>query len=97
MASRLVMGQELQAAIADATRDAPYIARRKLYERYFRNADWESFDRQISLLASEGLVERRPNPEEPADRLLGLTEISRAGRIPLEAIERGRKRRGEIC
>jgi hypothetical protein len=90
------MGQELRAAIADATRDAPYIACRKLYERYFPNADRESFNRQIWLLASEGLVERRPDPEEPADRLLGLTEIARAGRIPWSAIERGRKRRGEI-
>jgi len=96
MVSRLVMGQELLAAIADATRAAPYIARRELYGRYFRNADLESFDRQLSLLASEGLVERRPNPEEPGDRLLGLTEISRGGRVPWEAIERGRKRRGEI-
>jgi hypothetical protein len=59
------MGQELHAAIADATRDAPYVARRELYERYFRNADGESFDRQLSLLASEGLVDRRPDPEEP--------------------------------
>jgi hypothetical protein len=90
------MGQELRAAIANATRDAPYIARSELYERYFRNADWESFDRQLSLLASEGLVERRPRPEEPRDRLLGLTEIARAGRIPWQAIKRGRKRRGEI-
>jgi DNA-binding HxlR family transcriptional regulator len=90
------MGQELRAAIADATRDAPYIARRKLYERYFPNADPKSFDRQLSLLASEGLVERRPDPEEPGDRLVGLTEIARAGRIPWSAIERGRKRRGEI-
>lgn len=40
MASRLVMGQELHAAIADATRDAPYVARRDLYDRYFHNADW---------------------------------------------------------
>jgi DNA-binding MarR family transcriptional regulator len=96
MASRLVMGQELRAAIADATRDAPYISLRELYERYFRNADWESFDRQLSLLASEGLVERRPHPEEPRDRLLGLTELARAGRVPWEAIERGRKRRGEL-
>lgn len=96
MASRLVMGQELHAAIADATRDAPYVARRALFERYFRNADWENFDRQVSLLASEGLVVRRPDPEEPGERLLGLTELARTGRVPWEAIERGRKRRGEI-
>lgn len=96
MVSRLVMGQELQAAIADATRNAPYIARRELYERYFRNADWERFDRQLSLLATEGIVTSRPDPEEPRERLLGLTEIARAGRIPWGAIERGRKRRGEI-
>jgi hypothetical protein len=96
MASRLVMGQELRAAIADATRNAPYIARSELYDRYFRNADWESFDRQLWLLASEGLVEKRPDPEEPGNRLLGLTEIARSGRIPWEAIARGRERRGEI-
>lgn len=95
MASRLVMGQELVAAIGDATRDAPFIARRQLYERYFRNADEESFDRQLWLLASEGLVIRRPDPEEPRDRLLGLTDVARA-RVPWSAIERGRKRRGEI-
>ena len=96
MVSRLVMGQELHAAIADATRDAPYVARRELYERYFRNADLESFDRQLFLLASEGVVISRPDPEEPKERLLGLTEIARAGRVPWGAIERGRKRRGEI-
>lgn len=96
MVSRLVTGLELHAAIADATRDTPYVARRELYEKYFRNADWERFDRQLSLLASEGLVDRRPDPEEPKERLLALTEIARAGRVPWDAIERGRKRRGEI-
>jgi hypothetical protein len=96
MVSRLVMGQELHAAIADATRDAPYIARKELYERYFRNADCEKFDRQLRLLASEGIVIRRPDPQEPGERLVGLSEIAREGRVPWEAIERGRKRRGEI-
>ncbi len=95
MVSRLVMGQELQAAIADATRSAPYIARKELFERYFRNADWEQFDRQLSLLASEGLLDRRPDPEQPGERLLGLTEIAEGGRVSRRAIERGRKRRGE--
>lgn len=92
----MVMGQELRAAIADATRDAPYIARRDLYARYFRNADWKKFDRQVSLLASEGLVIRRPDPEEPKERLLCLPESARADHVPRGAIERGRKRRGEI-
>jgi hypothetical protein len=90
------MGQELHAAIAEATRNAPYVRRRELYEKYFRNADWEKFDYQLSLLATEGVVIRRPDPEEPKERLLGLTEIARAGRVPWDAIERGRKRRGEI-
>lgn len=94
MVSRLVTGQELHAAIADGTREAPYIARRELYERYFHNADWERFDRQLSLLASEGLVDRRPDPEEPEERLLSLTELARAGRVPWGALERGRERRG---
>jgi hypothetical protein len=88
------MGQELLGAIADATRDAPYVARRQLYERYFRNADWESFDRQLSLLATEGMVDQRPDPEEPGEKILGLTEPARSGRW--SAVERGRKRRGEI-
>jgi hypothetical protein len=90
------MGQELHAAIADATRHAPYITRGELYERYFRNADPESFDRQLSLLASEGLVDWRPDPERPGERLVSLTEIARGGRVPWEAIGRGRKRRDEI-
>ena len=96
MVGRLVMGQELLGAIADATRDSPFIAGRQLYERYFRNADRESFDRQLFLLESEGMVIRRLDPEEPGERLLGLTELARAGRVSRGAIKRGRKRRGEI-
>lgn len=96
MVGRLVMGQELYAAIAEATQDAPYVARKDLYERYFRNADWEKFEWQLSLLASEGVVIRRPDPEEPKERLIGLPKDAVAGDVPWGAIERGRKRRGEI-
>lgn len=95
MASRLVMGQELRAAIADLTQNAPYATRSELFEKYFRNADWGSFNRQLSILALEGLVANRPHPTQAGERLVGLTDVGRAIRVPRRAIDRGRKRRQE--
>jgi DNA-binding HxlR family transcriptional regulator len=95
VASRLVMGQELRAAIAELTQNAPNTTRSELFQRYFRNADWGSFNRQLSILGLEGLVANRPHPTVAGERLVGLTDLGREIRIPYAAMERGRKRRQE--
>jgi hypothetical protein len=94
--SRLVMGQELRAAIAEATRDRRYVARNELYKHYFRNADWERFKDRLSISAAEGLVTVRPHPEDPGDRLVGLSDEARELRVSTMALARGRQRRGEL-
>lgn len=89
------MGQELHAAIAELTRDAPYTTRSELYERCFRNADWDSFKNALSILALEGLAVSRPHPRVAGDRIVGLTEVGRSLPVRRRAIDRGRKRREE--
>jgi hypothetical protein len=93
--SRLVMGQELRAAIAELTRDAPRVRRSELYERYFRNADWEKFRKRLWRLSAEGLATTRPDPQHPGDRLVEPTREGREIRVRPRALLRGRRRRGE--
>jgi hypothetical protein len=90
------MSTELCAAIAELTADRPYTTQNELYERYFRNADWERFKWALSTLGLEGLVFNRPHPQIPGDRLIALTEVGKALPLRRRAIERGRRRRGEI-
>lgn len=93
--SRLVTGQELRAAIADLTRDRPYTTRSELYQRYFGNASRERFEGRLSLLAAEGLATIRPDPRDPGERLVGLSEEAGELRVSPTALTRGRERRGE--
>jgi hypothetical protein len=90
------MGQELRAGIAELTRDRRYVPRSELYRRCFHNASWERFKDRLSLLAAEGLATVRPHPEDPGDRLVGLTDEARELRVPAKALARGRERRGEL-
>jgi hypothetical protein len=92
---RLVMGQELRAAIDELTRGTPYTTRSELYKRYFRNADWKKFNETLTLLATEGLVISRSHPQVDGDRIVALTAEGRGLREPKRALARGRRRRHE--